>query len=195
MGGMEAAPAAERRERLWQTNIYLAMLLFLYSEAFLFGSLFWAYYFLKFKTPVWPPEGVELETSLMSASTAVLLLSSGTMQASIMAIRRGSQRGLVLGLVATMLLGSAFLGIKVWDWFHLPFRPWDHAYGSVFYTLTAFHGAHVLGGLLVLAALLVRALRRLFSPDRHLAVEVGGLYWHFVDLVWLGVFSTLFIIR
>lgn len=190
----EAARAAAP-ERPPQTTLYLGMLLFIVSEVFLFGSLFWAYYYLRDNTPVWPPEGVQLEMALVSLNTAFLLSSSATMHWATLAIRRGDQRGLLLGLLATLLLGSLFLGISGWEWANQDFQPWDHAYGSIFYSLTGFHGAHVLGGLLILAALLMRTLRGRFSAQRHLAVEVGGLYWHFVDLVWVFVFTTIFIIR
>lgn len=190
---MEAVRVAVRP---WQTTLYLGMVLFLISESFLFGSLFWTYYYLKGRLePLWPPEGVHLAIGLASINTAILLSSSVAIQWAISSIRRGSQRGLVLGLLATILLGATFLIITGWEWTHLPFRPWSHAYGSIFYTLTGFHAAHVLGGLFILLALLVRALRGRFSRERYLAVEVGGLYWHFVDAVWLGVFSTIFLIR
>lgn len=183
-------------ERPWQTNVYLGMVLFLFSEAFLFGALFWTYYYLRGRLlPDWPPEGVHLGMALVSVNTAILLSSSATMHWATTAIRRGSRAGLVAGLAATFLLGATFLGITYWEWTQATFRPWSHAYGSVFFTLTGFHGAHVLGGLLILAVLLFRGLKGRFSQERHLAVEVGGLYWHFVDAVWIGVFTTLFVIR
>lgn len=191
---MQAADAAAR-ERPWQTTIYLGMLLFLVSEAFLFGSLFWVYYYLRDNTPDWPPAGTSLNTALASVNTAILLGSSGTMYLATAAIRRGSLPGLVAELTVTLLLGAVFLFNTGWEWVHSEFRPWDHAYGSIFFTLTGFHAAHVLGGLLIMLALLSRAVRGRFSQGRYLAVEVGGLYWHFVDLVWLGVFSSIFIIR
>lgn len=175
---------------------FLGMTLFIVSEAFLFGSLFWTYYYLRAKSwPDWPPEGAQLELGLVTLNTVLLLTSSVTMHAGADAIRRGSRRGLVFGLAATLALGAAFLTITGWEWTHAPFRPWSHAYGSTFYTLTGFHGAHVLGGLGVLAALLTRARGGRFTAERHLAVDVGGLYWHFVDAVWIAVYSTIFLVR
>ncbi len=191
---MQAVRAAVP-EKPWQTAVYLGMVLFLISEAFLFGSLFWTYYYLRDNTPEWPPAGVDLNTALVSANTAILLSSSAAMLWATRAIRQGSGAGLVAGLVATLLLGTTFLFISGWEWSHQEFRPWDHAYGSIFYTLTGFHGAHVLGGLLILLVLLIRALRRRFSRERYLAVEVGGLYWHFVDFIWIFVFTSIFVIR
>src|SRR3989304_115404 len=97
-----------RLEKPWLTNPYLGMVLFLISEAFLFGALFWAYFYLRANTLFWPPENVHLELGLVSANTVILLASSGTMQWAIAAARRGSRRGLVISLVATIILGSAF---------------------------------------------------------------------------------------
>ncbi|MBI2847328.1 MAG: heme-copper oxidase subunit III [Chloroflexi bacterium] len=184
------------KERPWQAGIYLGMFLFIISEAFLFSSLFWTYYYLRGQSlPTWPPEGVHLNIVMASINTAILLASSGAMHWGIQRIRRGSVSGLAIGLISTFALGAAFLGITVWEWTHATFRPWTHAYGSTFFTLTGFHAVHVLGGLFVLLALLARTLRGRISQEHYLAVEVGGLYWHFVDLVWIGVFTTVFIIR
>lgn len=178
-----------------QTPLYLGMALFIVSETFLFGSLFWTYFYLRSKTPIWPPEGVHLEVTLMSANTLILLASSATMGRALASMRRGDERGLVRGLSTTILLGSAFLVIKAFDWVTAPFRPWDHAYGSIYFTLTGFHALHLLIGILVLGALLLRARRGLFPSGHSLPLEVGGLYWHFVDLVWVLVFLSLFVIR
>lgn len=189
---------AEGSARPWafERPPLLGMALFLTSEAFLFGSLFWTYYYLRAKTGSdWPPPDVHLGLGLVTLNTAILLVSSLTMHLGTAAIARGSRPGLVAGLLATLVLGAAFLGITGWEWTHATFGPWNHAYGSTFYTLTGFHAAHVLGGLGVLLALLVRATRGRFSSEDHLAIQVGGLYWHFVDAVWIVVYSTLFLIR
>ena len=178
-----------------QTTSYLGMIFFLISEAFLFGSLFWTYYYLKVKTPVWPPQGVKLDTVLASVNTGILVTGSMTMWLAVRSIRQGKEKRLAFCLAATMVLGATFLGITFWEWTHLNFRPWSHAYGSTFYTLTGFHAMHVLIGTLLMLFLLVRTLRHRFSSRRFVAVEVGGLYWHFVDVVWLAVFSTILIIK
>lgn len=183
-------------ERPLASSAGLGMALFLVSEAFLFGSLFIIYYYLRANTVgAWPPANVHLALGLVTVNTVLLLSSSVTMHAATAAIRRGRQGSLARWLLATIVLGAAFLGITAWEWTHATFRPWDHAYGSIFYTLTGFHALHVLIGLGVLAALLARATRGRFSAQRHLAVEVGGLYWHFVDGVWIAVYSTIFLIR
>ena len=111
------------------------------------------------------------------------------------AIRQGNQKALATGLVVTMGLGLIFLGITIFEWTHEPFRPWTHAYGSIFYTLTGFHALHVLAGIVLMLALLTRSLKGRFSAANFKAVEVGSLYWHFVDFIWIIVFTTLFIVK
>jgi heme/copper-type cytochrome/quinol oxidase subunit 3 len=110
-------------------------------------------------------------------------------------IRKGNEKGLSATLSVTVFLGLTFLGITLFEWTHETFRPWTSAYGSIFYTLTGFHALHVFGGVLLMLALLGRTLRHRFSSSRFLAIEVGSLYWHFVDFIWIIVFTTLFIVR
>lgn len=192
---MSSAHIAEMEERPGLPRLYVGMLMFLLSETFLFGNLFWTYFYLRAKSPVWPPQGVVLEMPLIALNTVILLTSSVTMQLAINSAGRGNRRGLVNTLIVTMALGAIFLTIKGWEWSHVDFRPWDHAYGSIFYTLTGFHGLHVLAGIGILLALLARTLRLRGSPLAPLHLKVGGLYWHYVDLIWIFVFSSLYIIR
>ena len=176
-------------------NVYVGMILFLISEAFLFGALFWTYYYLRAHTPVWPPQDVHLTIVLPIINTIILLSSSGTIWWATRAIRKNSRKGLAIGLLVTIVLGTAFLTITAWEWTHETFRPWSHAYGSTFYILTGFHALHVFGGVVLMVFLLIRTLRNLFSATNYLPVEVGSLYWHYVDFIWLIVFSTLFIVK
>lgn len=192
---MSLTYATQEERRPGMAKTYLGMLLFLLSETFLFGNLFWTYFYLRAKSPVWPPQGVVLELPLILANTVILLSSSATMQWAMASARRGGRRGTTVALLATMGLGTIFLFIKGWEWAHLDFRPWDHAYGSIFYTLTGFHGLHVFAGLVLLAALLLRSWRLGGSSGSPLPVEVGGLYWHYVDFIWLFVFTSLYVIR
>ncbi len=190
---MNVVHSAHTDETPGLSRLYVGMLLFLLSESFLFGNLFWTYYYLKAKTPVWPPQDVVLELPLIALNTAILLLSSVTMQMAVNSAQRENRRATVRAMILTMLLGGVFLFIKGWEWMHVDFQPWDHAYGSVFFTLTGFHGLHVLAGLILVAGLTIRTIR---VPEiLPLHIEVGGLYWHFVDLVWIFVFTSLYIIR
>ena len=144
-------------------------------------------------TPGWPLQ--HPEATLAGINTALLPISSGTIWLGIKAIRRGHEKELFTSLLTTMILGAAFLGITSWEWIHEAFRPWTNAYGSIFYTLTGFHALHVFGGVVLMLALLLRTMRHRFSANNYLAVEVGSLYWHFVDFIWILVFTTIFIIR
>jgi cytochrome c oxidase subunit 3 len=188
-------PAAEMPVKATQTPMYLGMRLFLVSEVFLFGSLFWTYFYLRTDSSVWPPAGVHLDMVTAIINTVMLLLSSGSVLWAGRAIRKDDEKGLARGLALTVILGVIFLGITIFEWTRETFRPWTSAYGSIFYTMTGFHALHVLGGVLLMSVLLARTLKHRFSSTHSLAIEVGALYWHFIDLIWLVVFTTLFIVR
>jgi cytochrome c oxidase subunit 3 len=126
--------------------------------------------------------------------TAILVLSSVTMQLGIWAIRRGDRRAFLRATAVPLLLGVVFLVGQVWDYTQLEFGITDTAFGSTFYTLTGFHGAHVLGGAVMLSVVLYRGLAGQFSARHHDAVEATSLYWHFVDVVWIALFSTLYLL-
>ncbi len=192
VASLEMGKTATKASR---TPMYLGMILFLISEAFLFGSLFWTYYYLRAESPVWPPAGVQLDMVLASINTIILLSSSGTIWWAGKAIGKDNENSLAISLAVTIFLGITFLGITIFEWTHETFRPWTSAYGSIFYTLTGFHALHVFGGVLLMLSLLGRTLRHRFSSSHSLAIEVGSLYWHFVDFVWIIVFTTLFIVR
>jgi cytochrome c oxidase subunit 3 len=171
------------------------MVFFLISEAFLFGSLFTTYYYLRAEAPVWPPVGVQLDPVLAIINTILLLSSSGAILWAGSAIRKDREGSLAGGLAITAILAVGFLGITAFEWTHESFRPWTSAYGSIFYTLTGFHALHVFAGVLLMLSLLVRTFRHQFSSANYTTVEVGSLYWHFVDFIWIIVFTTLFIVR
>ncbi len=175
------------------TRLKTGMAMFIVSEVFLFGALFFTYYYLRATTPGWPPAHPAPGRAI--ANTVVLLSSSLTIWLAGRAIRRGNVRALTGWLVVTAVLGAGFLGVTGWEWASESFKPWTSAYGSIFFTLTGFHALHVLGGVLMLTGLSMRSARGRFSQARHHAVEVGSLYWHYVDFIWILVFTTLFIIR
>jgi cytochrome c oxidase subunit 3 len=189
------AISAADKERPDASTMRLGMVFFLISETFLFGSLFTTYYYLRAEAPVWPPVGVRLDTTLAIINTVLLLSSSGAIWWAGRSIRKDRAGGLASGLAVMLVLAATFLGITAFEWTHLSFRPWTSAYGSIFYTLTGFHALHVFAGILLMLSLLVRTLRHEFSSVNNTTVEVGSLYWHFVDFIWIIVFTTLFIIR
>jgi cytochrome c oxidase subunit 3 len=182
-------------EKASATLPYLGMIFFLISEAFLFGALFWTYYYLRAQTLIWPPAGVQLDSPLAIVNTVLLLSSSASVWWAGRQVRQGKLNGLATGLMITIGLGVAFLGITGWEWTHETFRPWTDAYGSIFYLMTGFHALHVFGGVLLMLAMLARTLRDRISVRNYLPIEVASLYWHFVDGIWIIVFITLFVVR
>jgi cytochrome c oxidase subunit III len=176
----------------------VGMLLFIASEVMFFGGLFATYFNARASVEpgAWhPPEGGHLDLPLAAVLTAILVASSFTMQFGVWAIRRGDTGKLKMWTAITLGLGVLFLAGQLYDYSQLGFGIADGVFGTVFYTLTGFHGAHVFGGAVGLTIVLARAMRGQFSAKNHVAVEAVSMYWHFVDVVWIGVFSTIYLLR
>lgn len=166
----------------------LGVLLLIATEAALFACLAASAFYLRSRAPAWPPNGVELpELLLPLLNTALLLSSSVTMAWGEGGARRGARGRLALGLGLTLLLGAAFLGVQAFEYGRAEFAPADHAYASLFFTLTGLHGLHVFVGVIAIAVVLLWAQLGYFGARRHLALHNVALYWHFVDAVWLLV--------
>ncbi len=168
------------------------------TEATLFAALIATYFFLRFRAgPVWPPDGIEKPTvELPLIMTAILLSSSIPVHWAEAGIRKGKQARLKLGLALGFLLGAVFVAITFgveWPEKLGEFTPRTNAYGSLFFTITGFHGLHVLVGLALNAWTQVRAWRGAFDERRHVTVQNFVMYWHFVDVVWIFVFSTIYL--
>jgi cytochrome c oxidase subunit 3 len=173
----------------------LGMLLFICSEIMVFGAFFTAYFFLRVVNgDVWPAEGTELPKLVAFVNTCILVSSSFTVHWALVCARRGNRFGLQASILTTFLLGATFLFIQINEYWHIGFAPQDTAQGTIFYGLTGLHGAHVFVGLTLLAMVTVRAWRGHFTPDDHRGVEVPGIYWHFVDVMWIIVFTTVYIL-
>lgn len=185
------APTQERPPVLTVgTVVWLA------SELMFFSGLFAAYFTLRASTRgEWPPSDVDLNVAVSGAFTLALVASSGTMQLAVRAIAAGRLPAFRRWLAATLLLAAGFLANQAHEWSTLGFSVSSHAYGSVFYVMTGFHGLHVLGGMLAMVVLLGRAGTRRFGAAETPAVEMVGYYWHFVDVVWVGLWATLFLLR
>ena len=174
------------------------MVMLIFTEATLFAVLLTSYFFIRFQSgPVWPPRGIDKpDLFLVSIMTPILLLSSAPMHWAATGIRRGKIWRLRLGLLITFMMGATFLGMQAVEYHAIlteHFTPRTNAYGSLFLTITGFHGVHVLVGLLLNLWLQVYAGRGRFGAERHLAVENVALYWHFVDAVWIFIFSSLYL--
>ena len=173
-----------------------AIILFVGSELMFFAALFTTYFFLRGKVPAWEPVFGEKPSwqGLPLVNTIELVTSSVTMQLAVSAIKKGDRRKLILWLVPTVVLGVLFLSGQAYEYTRLGFLPKDGVFAGVFFTLTGFHGAHVTGGVIFIAICLYRSLRGQFTANRHLAVEAASIYWHFVDVVWIGLFTTIYIV-
>ena len=176
----------------------LGILLFIVSEVMLFVAFFSSYLFLRcvFSPDRWPPHPYELPVAVAGVNTAILVSSSFTIHYALESIRRGNRNGMKLGLVLTWLLGLTFLFIQINEYVHLGFSARTESFGTIFYSLTGLHGAHVFVGLMLLTFATIRAFRGHFDKEAedHLGVEVPGIYWHFVDIMWIIVFFTVYIL-
>ena len=173
--------------------------MFIASEVMLFGSFFTAYFFARVVASggePWPPEGFELPVYLALLNTVILVTSSFTMHWALQSVKRNNRSGLVGGLALTFLLGLTFLLVQAREFTRVGFSPGDDAFASTFFGLTGLHGAHVFVGLNLLLFALIRSARGHYGPEpeRHLGVELPGIYWHFVDVMWIVVYTTVYVI-
>lgn len=170
-----------------------AMGWFILAEALIFVSLFAAYWYMRLSAPSWPPAGsVPMPKLVPAAMTALLVSSSFTFHAAESCLERREHGAFVGRLALTAALGTAFVALSAYEWNALMaagFRVNTNAFGTAFYSLTGFHAAHVVVGLGIFAAILLAALRGRVNP---VFVKAGGLYWHFVDIVWLFVVSQVY---
>jgi cytochrome c oxidase subunit 3 len=186
------------------SNPILGMILFICSEVMFFSGLFAAYFSVRASSPRWPPLtdneflnerfNLHAEPWFALVLTIILVTSSFTCQFAVWAIRRDDRAGFVRNIGVTLVLGIVFLIGQAYDYSTLGFGISDTPFGTTFYTLTGFHGAHVFGGAVMLSVVLYRGLAGQFSARHHDAVEATSLYWHFVDVVWIALFSTLYIL-
>jgi heme/copper-type cytochrome/quinol oxidase subunit 3 len=167
---------------------------------------------LKLQTHKWPVPYDELTNplaiNLTAANTFILICSSVTMVLALSALQDGNTRKCSMFLLATVLIGSCFLGVQVYEYYqlstghHYPpgisatghFRPSVSLFGSCFYTMTGFHGAHVFGGVVMMTCIFIQSLRGVYSRNHYSPVELVGLYWHFVDLVWIILFTVVYLL-
>ena len=186
------------------SNPVLGMLLFITSEVMFFGGLFAAYFSLRANAPQWPPVNPATQEvfhlaifPFVGPATVLLILSSVTCQVAVWGIRRDDRTAFLRAMTVTVVLGIIFLGMQIIDYTALGAEGLTLAsgtYGTTYYTLTGFHGAHVFGGVIMLAVVLYRGMAGQFSSRHYDAVEAASLYWHFVDVVWILLFSLLYLL-
>jgi cytochrome c oxidase subunit III len=186
-------PTAHRSSRVEPQ--LLGMLLFIISEVMVFGAFFTAYFFIRIaQGDPWPAHGTTLPVAVAGVNTLILVSSSFTLHWAEAAIKKGNRFGLKAGMLTTFLLGCAFLFIQINEYANIGFAPQDHAQATIFFSLTGLHGAHVFIGLLLLLIVTIRAFRGHYSPEEHRGVEIPGIYWHFVDIMWIVVYTTVYVI-
>jgi cytochrome c oxidase subunit 3 len=186
-------PAANQSSRVEAQ--FLGMLLFIVSEVMLFGAFFTAYFFIRVVSgDPWPAPGTHLPKLVAGVNTAILVSSSFTIHWALESARRGNRAGMRAGLFTTFLLGLTFLSVQINEYVHIGFAPHDSAQATIFYCLTGLHGAHVFVGLNLLLFANIRAFRGHFTPKEHRGVEVPGIYWHFVDVMWIIVYSSVYLL-
>ncbi|OGW89062.1 MAG: hypothetical protein A3A73_03280 [Omnitrophica bacterium RIFCSPLOWO2_01_FULL_50_24] len=176
----------------------LGVWLFLASEIMFFTGLIGSYIVLRFANlESWPVPSTVLNIPLTALNTFILICSSATLVLGLASIQRGDKEGLQVGLFLTILLGAAFLSIQMNEYKALiqeGFTISGSIFGSCFFTLTGFHGAHVFAGVIWLTVVFLQSFGPRFSRDQFCGVEMVGLYWHFVDLVWIILFTILYLI-
>jgi heme/copper-type cytochrome/quinol oxidase subunit 3 len=182
------------------SNPILGMILFITSEVMFFAGLFGAYFSTRAGHTPWPPtefQGLLEPVGLILVATVILIISSITCQLAVNAIRRGDRTAFRRNLSVTFLLGIVFLILQAYDYsvlFSEGLTMDAGPFGTTYFTLTGFHGAHVFGGVIMLGVVLYRASAGQFSARHHDAIEAASLYWHFVDVVWIILFSVLYLL-
>jgi cytochrome c oxidase subunit 3 len=192
--GEHHGPLAAHRSSRVEPQL-LGMLLFIISEIMVFGAFFTAYFFIRVaQGDPWPAPGTHLPLEVAGMNTAILVSSSFTLHWAEQSIKKGNRFGLKAGILTTFLLGCAFLFIQINEYANIGFAPQDQAQATIFYSLTGLHGAHVFIGLLLLLIVTIRSFRGHYSPEEHRGIEVPGIYWHFVDAMWLVVYFTVYVL-
>jgi cytochrome c oxidase subunit 3 len=194
--------------RVVQLHLRYGMMLFIASEVMFFVAWFWAYFDVAFFPNeahqvarselvggVWPPKGIETfdPWHLPLLNTLILLTSGTTITWAHHALLHNDRKGLKLGLALTILLGLLFTTCQAAEYSEAAFNFKGHIYGATFFMATGFHGFHVIVGTIFLIVCLVRALGGAFTPKAHFGFEAAAWYWHFVDVVWLFLFASIYV--
>jgi cytochrome c oxidase subunit 3 len=202
------AEVEDDHTRVVQISLRYGMILFIASEVMFFVAWFWAYFNtalfpdeikdvarIAATGGVWPPKGIVTfdPWHLPLLNTLILLTSGTTVTWAHHALLENNRRGLIWGLILTIALGISFTCIQAYEYAHAAFRYSGNIYGATFFMATGFHGAHVIIGTIFLTVCLFRALAGQFKPNQHLGFEFAAWYWHFVDVVWLFLFTCIYV--
>ncbi len=173
----------------------LGLVIFLTSEISLFGAFFlWYGHARGLNNLAWPAIGYEIPADSTSINTAILIASSFTCELAFLSLMKNRRRGLFWWLVASFVLGAIFLGLQAREYHDIGFLPTTNAQGSIFFSLTGLHGAHVFIGLTLLLFCIIRVARGHFTPKRYTGLLVTSIYWHFVDIVWILLYTLVYLL-
>lgn len=194
--------------RVVSLHLRYGMIMFIASEVMFFVAWFWAFFDaslfadesiqearVAFTGGQWPPAGIEVldPLHLPLYNTVILLLSGTTVTWAHHALLHNDRKGLIYGLALTVALGVLFSYVQYYEYVHAPFEFANSIYGATFFMATGFHGFHVIVGTIFLAVCLIRAMKDHFTPEKHFGFEAAAWYWHFVDVVWLFLFFSIYV--
>jgi len=192
---MSAVTVPKERASREMSGPVLGMVLFVASEAMFFAAFFGGYFTIRANAEVWPPRGIpHLEIGIATVLTVILVTSSVVIQLSLRSIRNGDDRRAVVFLGLTIALGVVFLILQAYDYSQLGFGVKDGTFGTLFYVMTGIHMAHVFGGVVFLVLVFGQAARGRLSAANHDSLAAGAIYWDFVDVVWILLFTTFYLL-
>jgi cytochrome c oxidase subunit 3 len=194
-----AVPTRTRHRPDKPSMLAVGVIIWLGSEVMFFSSLFAAFFTIRAHASVWPPAGAHLDTIRAGIFTLVLVSSSFTMQKAVWDQERGARRSAKLWVVATIVLGALFVANQFFEWVDLSHNPATNptqtSYGSLFYIMSGLHGLHVTLGLVAMIFLLARLKGPKGDPGETPVFQGVSYYWHFVDVVWVGLYACLFLLK
>jgi cytochrome c oxidase subunit 3 len=171
------------------------LLAFLMSESLMFGGFFATYLILRSSNAVWPPEGTEVELFVPTINTIILVSSSFVIHFGDMAIKKNQVGWMRFWYFITAMMGAVFLAGQVYEYKTLGYGLSTNIFANCFYLMTGFHGLHVFVGLLLILGVFFRSFRRdHYSATKHTGIEMAEIYWHFVDIIWIILFTLLYIL-
>jgi cytochrome c oxidase subunit 3 len=188
------ATAAEHHEEHQDLRVF-GLMTFLISESLMFGGFFATYLLLRGSAEAWPPEGTEVELLVPAINTIILVSSSFVIHMGDTAVKKNDVKGMRLWYAVTALMGAIFLGGQVYEYLSLGYGLTTNTFSNCFYLLTGFHGLHVFVGLLLILGVLWRSRRQgHYSNIKHTGIEMAEIYWHFVDIIWIVLFTLIYIL-
>ncbi len=189
------APAAEAHHEGHQDLRVIGLITFLASEFLMFAGFFAVFLVYRSAAAAWPPEDTEVELLLPAINTIILVSSSFVIHYGDVAVKKGDVNGLRKWYIATALMGAVFLVGQIYEYLTLGYGLTTNLFSNCFYLMTGFHGLHVFIGLVLILGVLWRSRREgHYDAEKHTGVEMAEIYWHFVDIVWIILFSLIYLL-